>query len=42
MSHLSTNVQVWLAALLIVAPIPEVWVKVLLALIMVLVCAFVI
>jgi hypothetical protein len=41
MHNLSVPVQVWLAALLIVIPVPENWIKVVIALIMVLVSAFV-
>ena len=37
--HLPDHVHIWLAALLIVMPIPEPWVKVVVALVMVLVCA---
>jgi|GEM_PF-4360645 len=40
MHHLSTDVMVWLAALVIVMPIPDAWVKTVICLVMVLLTAF--
>jgi hypothetical protein len=39
MIHLSVPLHVWLATLLIVAPIPETWIKFAIALVMVIVIA---
>lgn len=39
MHHLSTDTEVWLAALVIVMPVPDAWVKTVICLVMVLVTA---
>lgn len=39
MHYLSVPIHVWLAALLVVMPVPDAWIKVIIALVMILVLA---